>query len=247
MDNELILGIGIANEKETGNVVFVERKSVNYIDIWSPKKNYHVPRFHSGSEMYGVLTTLEACKVAFPKYLQADTGKLVNMDSVIDVTESRFALTLHFVDGSTTNMAKYKRNLVKNLKDCSKNNSRLSQAKDEFLIGTKVEKGKETGEVTYFDKKHIKFIDVWEPKKNYHVPLFHTMFGNFSEMLTLEACRAVFNDYLMLDTGKLVNLNFVDYVEENKFALILHFLDRSTTDMAKYKKDIVYHLIKKSH
>lgn len=38
MDNELILGIGIANEKETGNVVFVERKSVNYIDIWSPKK-----------------------------------------------------------------------------------------------------------------------------------------------------------------------------------------------------------------
>ncbi|OMD10635.1 hypothetical protein BJP50_28185 [Paenibacillus odorifer] len=121
------------------------------------------------------------------------------------------------------------------------------QAKDEFLIGTKVEKGKETGEVTYFDKKHIKFIDVWEPKKNYHVPLFHTMFGNFSEMLTLEACRAVFNDYLMLDTGKLVNLNFVDYVEENKFALILHFLDGSTTDMAKYKKDIVYHLIKKPH
>lgn len=113
------------------------------------------------------------------------------------------------------------------------------------ILGVKIINGKEAGEFAYFDKRDIYFIDLWSPKKNYRVPRFYTKDGVFTVLLTLETCEKAFDHLISLDSGNLVNLEQISHVTKTPFALTAYFADGSSTSVAKYKEDLIKHLIKK--
>ncbi|MDO3408835.1 dipeptidyl aminopeptidase [Saccharibacillus sp. CPCC 101409] len=90
-------------------------EEILYVDLWAPKRNYQVPRFHTVDATYTVLLTLDACRRAFPDLLQLDSGNLVNTRQIQFVTETAFALTAHFRGGKTANVARNKRAAVEHL------------------------------------------------------------------------------------------------------------------------------------
>lgn len=113
------------------------------------------------------------------------------------------------------------------------------------ILGVRIVNGKDAGDFEYFDINDVNFIDLWTPKKNYRVPRFHTNFGEFTVLLTLEACEKAFDFLTSLDTGNLVNLNKISYAIEKFNAITVYFSDGSSTSVAKYKKYLIEQHIKK--
>lgn len=114
------------------------------------------------------------------------------------------------------------------------------------MFGVKVENDQLTGEYDSFQIREIFFIDVFQPKKNYFVPRFHTAVGVFTVLLTLESCKLAFPTFRSLDTGNLVNVEQIKYVTESKYAITAYFNDRITTNVSRAKRKYVEHLIKKA-
>ncbi|WP_341277885.1 dipeptidyl aminopeptidase [Paenibacillus sp. FSL H8-0537] len=90
---------------------------VFFVDIFQPKKNYHIPRFHTTKGLFTFITTLEACKQIFLPlgFVALDVNNLVNVQHIIEVTKTFYAITAHFEGGYTANVAKGKLPLVEHL------------------------------------------------------------------------------------------------------------------------------------
>ncbi|OKP83390.1 hypothetical protein A3842_09085 [Paenibacillus sp. P3E] len=116
---------------------------------------------------------------------------------------------------------------------------------DNTILVVRIVNGKDAGEFTYFDMKDVNFIDLWSPKKNYRVPRFHTDDGEFTVLLTLEACEKAFAFLTPLDSGNLVNLGKISYATEKFNAITVFFPNGSSTSVAKYKRDLIHQHIKK--
>lgn len=116
------------------------------------------------------------------------------------------------------------------------------------IFGIEILEDNQMGNACFFHVEDIFFIDLWEPKKNYRVPRFHTRLGVFTVALTLESCRLGFPDLVPLDNGNLVNMAQVDYIDPTAFGGITVYFKKSkiTTNMAKYKEKYFKHLIKKN-
>ncbi|MGG3284548.1 dipeptidyl aminopeptidase [Paenibacillus solani] len=115
----------------------------------------------------------------------------------------------------------------------------------QILEGTE---GTQMGKAGFFCVKDILFIDLWEPKKNYRVPRFHTRSGVYTVALTLESCRLGFPNLVSLDNGNLVNLDQVDYIDPTAFGIIVRFKGTNiTTSMAQYKEKHFKHLLKENN
>lgn len=71
------------------------KEDIYFIDMWSPKKNYTVPRFHTYQGVSSVPLTLDNCKVLFNN-LQQFKVNLVNMNQIAFVTDIDKKLTAHF-------------------------------------------------------------------------------------------------------------------------------------------------------
>lgn len=74
----------------------------------SAQKNYHIPRFHTTKGLFTFITTLEACKQIFLPlgFVALDVNNLVNVQHIIEVTKTFYAITAHFEGGYTANVAK---------------------------------------------------------------------------------------------------------------------------------------------
>lgn len=115
------------------------------------------------------------------------------------------------------------------------------------VFGVEIDEDSQMGRACFFRVEDILFIDVWEPKKNYRVPRFHTKNGIFTVSLTLEACRQGFPNLVPLDIGNLVNLDQVDYIDPTAFEVVVRFKNsKTTTNMARYKLKYFKHLLKKN-
>ncbi|MCY9512248.1 LytTR family transcriptional regulator DNA-binding domain-containing protein [Paenibacillus larvae] len=111
-----ILGVRVVGDNITGDIVFFTIEDVYYVDLFTPKKNYRVPRFHTSKGVFTVLLTLDSCKKAFRENLvQLDSGNLVNISKIRFVKETVFSLTAHFDNGVTANISRNKRKKVAHL------------------------------------------------------------------------------------------------------------------------------------
>lgn len=111
-----IFGVRVVDDRLTGEYDSFKIGEIYFIDVFQPKKNYFVPRFHTTVGVFTVLLTLESCKVAFPELKQLDNGNLVNIKRIKMVTETKYAITAHFADNAATcNVARVKKKHVEHL------------------------------------------------------------------------------------------------------------------------------------
>jgi len=115
------------------------------------------------------------------------------------------------------------------------------------IFGVKVIGEKEYGEHEFFSIEDIYFIDIWSPKKNYHVPRIHTKDGTYTVPLTLEAFKkgfSCFSHFVQLDNGNLVNIKQIDQVIETAYATTVHFKNcKESANVSRNKKHIITHLL----
>lgn len=111
-----ILGVRVVGDNITADTGFFSIEDVFFVDLFTPKKNYWVPRFHTSKGVFTVFLTLEVCKKAFGENLvQLDSGNLVNISRIRFVEETSFSLTAYFDNGVTANISRNKRNKVAHL------------------------------------------------------------------------------------------------------------------------------------
>lgn len=103
-----IAGSRTVDGKEIGEYEFYGLEDLCYVDMFSPKKNYLVPHYHTNRLSFTDIRTHEASKRLFPNLVQLDSGLLVNMDQVDKIEETRFALIAHFRGGLQREIAKNK-------------------------------------------------------------------------------------------------------------------------------------------
>lgn len=78
------------------------------------------------------------------------------------------------------------------------------------IFATKLLKDNMLGESSFFRENHLVAIELWKPKSNYHIPLFHTLYGKFTVPTTLHECLSGLPTFANLDGSNLVNITQVD-------------------------------------
>lgn len=107
-DAQEIFGSEIVENGQIGRSCFFSVKDILFIDVWKPKKNYLVPRFHTRTGIYTVSLTLESCKNGFPALTELYRGVLVNLQEVDYIEDTQFDIVVHFKDSHlTTSMARH--------------------------------------------------------------------------------------------------------------------------------------------
>ncbi|MEC0235239.1 LytTR family transcriptional regulator DNA-binding domain-containing protein [Paenibacillus kribbensis] len=71
-------------------------KDIFFLDMWDPKKNYHVPRFHNPAGSFVVALTMKHCKEAFPYLFPATPGHLINVFKIDGFNEQSFGTEVRF-------------------------------------------------------------------------------------------------------------------------------------------------------
>lgn len=117
---------------------------------------------------------------------------------------------------------------------------------DYHILGSTVVNNKETGDYGFHGLSGLCYINMYSPIRNYLVPQYHTNHDSFSAVRTFEACKQVFPNLVLLDSGLLVNIDEVERFEKSRFGLTAHFYSGLWTEIADNKKhlDIVKKLIK---
>lgn len=102
----------------------------------------------------------------------------------------------------------------------------------------------ETGEPEFFRLSDVLYIDLYEPKKNYSIPRFHTCDRSFTAFLTIDECHRAFGSSLLrLSRGNLINLKKVIFVTDNMKLLTAHFKGGKSCSVSYDHKLKVKHLI----
>lgn len=124
---------------------------------------------------------------------------------------------------------------------------RIVEIEVPVIIGERYINGKGTGEFCRVKARDIYKIVKFSPKKNYHVPLFITKYGDFSTPLTLDTCKEIFEPYgiLMLDTTNLVNVNHIVSMDERFGGCSVKLENGVEADVSRGNKDLVEDLLKK--
>ncbi len=109
------LGVRVTNDQDATEFDVFNVEDILFIDSFSPKRGYKVPRFHTTKGIFTVLLTLEECKKALDLN-QFDIGIIGFFEKIDYVKETPFALTAYFKNSPyTANIAKSRRDLVKHL------------------------------------------------------------------------------------------------------------------------------------
>ncbi|MFK4435754.1 hypothetical protein ABIA61_001097 [Paenibacillus sp. RC21] len=80
------------------------------------------------------------------------------------------------------------------------------------ILATKLLSDNALGECSFFRENHLVAIELWKPKSNYHIPLFHTLYGKFTVPTTLHECLSGLPTFANLDGSNLVNISLVDKI-----------------------------------
>ena len=81
---------------ETCHLVGFKASDIYYVDMWEPKANYYVPRFHTIKGLFTVALTYKACIEAMPHLYPAHNGNLVNPYWVERIDDQMFGSTAIF-------------------------------------------------------------------------------------------------------------------------------------------------------
>lgn len=81
---------------QTYQAAFIPMEDIILIDLWTPKRNYKVPRFYTRDRIYTVPLTLEMCHSALPEMFPADGSNLINLDHVDHLEKTFYQTTIVF-------------------------------------------------------------------------------------------------------------------------------------------------------
>lgn len=109
------------------------------------------------------------------------------------------------------------------------------------MIGTKVTDDKSIDQAARFKANTLLSIDLWEPKTNYQVPLFHAAGETLSVPVNISECQTMFPHLHYCYHNELINLQAVDYVKETLESHVIRFKNSDFTatirqdDISLYK------------
>lgn len=101
-DKRQIFGVEILDNGELSHGKFFRASDIYYIDMWEPKANYNVPRFHTSKGLFTVALTYKSCIEAMPHLYPAHNGNLVNPYWVERIDDQIFSSTAFFKDSDYT-------------------------------------------------------------------------------------------------------------------------------------------------
>lgn len=81
---------------ETRASEFFFVRDILYVDMFSPKSNYRIPRFHTKTASYQATLTMEEVKYGLTFLTKLDTGTMVNLDNVETVEDLKWRLMVSF-------------------------------------------------------------------------------------------------------------------------------------------------------
>ncbi|CAJ1315881.1 LytTR family transcriptional regulator DNA-binding domain-containing protein [Paenibacillus nuruki] len=81
---------------ETRESEFFFVRDILYVDMFSPKSNYRIPRFHTKTASYQATLTMEEVKYGLTFLTKLDTGTMVNMHNVETVEDLKWRLMVSF-------------------------------------------------------------------------------------------------------------------------------------------------------
>ncbi|MET3828677.1 hypothetical protein ABIC86_000137 [Paenibacillus sp. DS2363] len=213
MNDQLIIGIQVQSDGSYGPRFSFSENDIMGIEMWKPSKNYNVPFFYTRTGNFTVLTTLNACELAFPNFKFLDGSNLVNIDNIERVLTGSYGGIAYFKDDIHTGInqknLKVWKDIVDEVRQLKKDNRQI--------FGVEIVENGQLSTSGFFDACDIYYIDMWEPKANYYVPRFHTSKGLFTVGLTYKACAEAMPYLYPAHNGNLVNPYWIERIDEQIF------------------------------
>ncbi|BCG57682.1 hypothetical protein [Paenibacillus sp. URB8-2] len=211
------------------------------IEMWKPKKNYSVPIFYTRSGNFTVLTTLEECGCVFSAFASLDTWNLVNLKKGERLETGSYGGRLYFQNSSIYTGVNLK---SMGMWDDLVARSKEAKEDDRDILVNRIECSGRLDQGQFIKASEVFYIDTWEPKRNYHVPRFYTEEGCFTAGLTFQSCKEAFPHFFPAYNGSLVNMDWIDRIEEKIYGDTLLFKDSEhktgiARNKVKYLKSIL--------
>lgn len=171
-----IIGTDLTNQN---HCCLVDTTEILNIDLWEPKSNYQVPRFHTTHQCIGVPLTIRECQTCFPEFVSFYHGTLVNVNAIEYLRETTLDFNIRFYDSEFTtilrqdDLALYKKYMYHF--QLYPQNSPQSTSHSVFLVDIEQKKA------DFIPMHEIIFIDLWFAKKTTKFPdsllrIRHTQF-----------------------------------------------------------------------
>ncbi|PPQ49153.1 hypothetical protein C5G87_07205 [Paenibacillus peoriae] len=220
MENRQIFAPEILPSGDFGDRYSFFESDLIAIERWIPKSNYEIPFFITTSGNYTAPTTHGEFADGFPDFLSLDTGNLVNLKNVSRGETSDYGGKVFF-SGTAMHTGVNKLNSAVLLDLIEAANKRPTDQR--FIMGVNNSKA------GLYPAEKVYYMDMWDPKKNYHVPRFYHAGGFYVVALTIRQCQEAFPYLYPATPGHLVNLSRVAGFEEHSYDTIVRFKDTDYT------------------
>lgn len=218
--DQYVIGTKVKDNNEVDQAARIKVSELLSIDLWEPKKNYQVPKFHSADETLTVPTTIRECHEIFPHLFSFYHGVLVNLQAIDYVKETISDYEIRFIDSDFTtilrqdDVALYKKFMYE---------SQIHPPQPTRCPISMLCIDIQSRKAVFLPAEDIIMIDLWDAKANYKVPRFYTRNRVYTVPLTIEMCHNAFPDLFAADTGTLVQLEAVDHITVYPFQAFLKF------------------------
>lgn len=230
-NNREIFGPEILSDGSYGDRFSFFESDLVSIENWKPKSNYEIPFFFTTSGNYTVPTTLGEFSNGFPDFISLDSGNLVNLKNVSAHETADYGGKVFFSGYQVcTSVNKTNSVFLSDLIGAAK--KRPDDRR--FIIGeTKTSVG-------LYPAKEVCFFDMWDPKKNYHVPRFRNQNEYIAIILTFKKCKKVFPYLFPATPSQLINLSKVAGYDEQSYGTKIIFKDTDyTCSISKSKLEML--------
>lgn len=219
-DNKEIFAPEILPSGDFGNRYSFFESDLIVIERWVPKSNYEIPFFITTSGNYTAPTTHGEFADGFPDFLSLDTGNLVNLKNVSRAETGDYGGKVFFSGTNMhTSVNKLNSTVLSDLIEAA------SKRPDDqrFIMGTCNSRS------GLYPARDVCYMEMWDPKKNYHVPRFHHPGGFYVVALTMRHCNEAFPYLFPATPGHLVNISKIAGFSEHIFGADIKFKDTDYT------------------
>ncbi|MMZ53644.1 LytTr DNA-binding domain protein [compost metagenome] len=220
MENRRIFAPEILPSGDFGDRYSFFESDLIAIERWIPKSNYEIPFFITNCGNYTAPTTHGEFADGFPDFISLDSGNLVNLKNVSESETADYGGKVFFSGTAMhTGVNKLNSAVLSDLIEVA--NKRPDDQR--FIMGVNNSKA------GLFPARDVYYMDMWDPKKNYHVPRFYHAGGFYVVALTIRQCQEAFPYLYPATPGHLINLSRVAGFEEHSYDIIVRFKDTDYT------------------
>ncbi|MCC3381058.1 LytTR family transcriptional regulator DNA-binding domain-containing protein [Paenibacillus farraposensis] len=219
MENRQIFAPEILSSGDFGNRYSFFENDLVCVERWIPKSNYEIPFFITTDGNFTAPTTHGEFADGFPDFISLDSGNLVNLKNVSRSETGEYGGKVYFRGDKHTSVNKLNSVVLTELMEAA--NKRPDDQR--FIIGTCNSKA------GLYPTKDIFFLDMWDPKKNYHVPRLYHAGGFYVVALTMRHCQGAFPYLYPATPSHLINVSKVAGFDEHSFGITVTFKDTDYT------------------